>query len=118
MLHPYTSLPQKQIRWLKVRYGGQTSDYIFTRRCDSKDYFYSDQNLTLTLFQFQLKAIFLLPGHMIDYRKCHIQYVLWSHDTFVAEESDVFTLKLLNIIIHIHNTPSALQGSSSFYKIR
>lgn len=39
VLHPYTSPPQKQIRWLQVRCGGQTGDYVFTLQCDSKDFF-------------------------------------------------------------------------------
>lgn len=58
--------------------------------------FFSDQNLTLTSFQSQVKFLVhlvLLAGDMIDCSKCRIQCAPRSPDSFVAGESDVFTFK-------------------------
>lgn len=101
MLHPYTSPPQKQIRCLKVRCGGQTGDYIFTFQCGSNVFFFHCGHPDLisapTKILAAQKVVFMLPGHMIDCRKCHAQYVLWSQNPFVAEEKRSFYLYVLLI---------------------
>lgn len=49
--------PQKQMRWLKVRRGGQSGDYIFTLHCDSQGFFWTAafllEPITLTSFHLQ-----------------------------------------------------------------